>query len=184
VHDVPLICHPESRSKAVRGIRARVSRTADGILAVRYRLEGDLDRLRIPSPRAPRLVERLWQHTCCEMFVARAGLPAYHELNFAPSGEWAAYAFVRYRDGGILVDEALNPEIAVRTTAEQLELDARVCLDRFSPAHGGVRLALGLSAVIEDDSGTLSYWALRHPPGRPDFHHPDAFALELDEVRD
>jgi len=37
-----------------------------------------------------------------------------------------------------------------------------------------------LSAVIEEESGTLSYWALRHAPGRADFHHPDGFALELD----
>jgi hypothetical protein len=38
--------------------------------------------------------------------------------------------------------------------------------------------------VLEEDggalSGALSYWALRHPPGKPDFHHPAGFALELD----
>jgi hypothetical protein len=33
--------------------------------------------------------------------------------------------------------------------------------------------------VIEAADGSLSYWALRHPPGKPDFHHRDAFALEL-----
>jgi hypothetical protein len=38
---------------------------------------------------------------------------------------------------------------------------------------------LGLSAVIEDTRGSLSYWALAHPPGKPDFHHADGFALEL-----
>ena len=32
---------------------------------------------------------------------------------------------------------------------------------------------------IEEASGRISYWALKHPPGRPDFHHPDGFALEL-----
>lgn len=37
----------------------------------------------------------------------------------------------------------------------------------------------GLSAVVEETDGTKSYWALRHPPGVPDFHHPDCFALEL-----
>jgi hypothetical protein len=37
--------------------------------------------------------------------------------------------------------------------------------------------------VIEEIDGALSYWALRHAPGKPDFHHRDAFALELDEVR-
>jgi hypothetical protein len=38
---------------------------------------------------------------------------------------------------------------------------------------------LGLSAVIEEKDGTLSYWALAHPPGRADFHDPACFALEL-----
>ena len=71
----------------------------------------------------------------------------------------------------------------MRNTAGRLELDARVRLGHLSPMHLNARLSLGLSAVIEDDAGTLSYWALRHPPGKPDFHHPDAFALELDEVR-
>jgi len=37
----------------------------------------------------------------------------------------------------------------------------------------------GLSAVIEDISGGTSYWALAHPPGKPDFHHADGFALEF-----
>jgi hypothetical protein len=40
-------------------------------------------------------------------------------------------------------------------------------------------LRLGLSAVIEENDGTISYWALKHLPGKPDFHHPDSFALEL-----
>ena len=160
---VELICHPETRSDAVRGIQARVARTADGILVVRYLLEGDLGRLCVPRARTPRITERLWQHTCCEVFVARKGSPGYHEFNLGPSGEWAAYAFVRYRDGGLLA--------------------AQVRLGQLSLMHLDARLSLGLSVVVEDDSGTLSYWALRHPSARPDFHHPDAFALELDEVR-
>ena len=42
---------------------------------------------------------------------------------------------------------------------------------------GGLRLAL--AAVLEDQQGALSYWALAHPPGKPDFHHPVGFTLEL-----
>jgi hypothetical protein len=38
---------------------------------------------------------------------------------------------------------------------------------------------LALSAVIEETDGRKSYWALAHPPGTPDFHHPDCFTLEL-----
>jgi len=42
---------------------------------------------------------------------------------------------------------------------------------------------VALSAVIEAPDGALSYWALRHAPGKPDFHHAEAFALSLDDLR-
>jgi hypothetical protein len=42
------------------------------------------------------------------------------------------------------------------------------------------RLLLGLSAVIEEKNGVMSYWALKHPPGPPDFHHASGFVLEID----
>ena len=38
---------------------------------------------------------------------------------------------------------------------------------------------VGLSAVIEAENGSLSHWALAHPPGAADFHHADCFVLEL-----
>ncbi|NMF90687.1 hypothetical protein GPA26_19635, partial [Aromatoleum petrolei] len=43
----------------------------------------------------------------------------------------------------------------------------------------GSPLELGLTAVVETLDGTLSYWALRHPSARPDFHLRDAFTLPL-----
>lgn len=157
----------------MRGIRARVARRRADVLEVSYAIEGELARVLIPAPRPPRFAERLWQQSCCELFVARTGQPGYREFNFSPSGEWAAYAFARYREGLPLRDEALNPGIEVRTSARALELEASVACE---PG----KLRLGLSAVIEEADGALSYWALRHAPGKPDFHHPDAFALELD----
>jgi hypothetical protein len=38
---------------------------------------------------------------------------------------------------------------------------------------------VAISAVIEELDGTKSYWALAHPPGQPDFHHPACFAGQL-----
>jgi hypothetical protein len=43
-----------------------------------------------------------------------------------------------------------------------------------------VGLRLGLAAVIEDKAQVLSYWALKHPAEKPDFHHADGFVIELD----
>jgi hypothetical protein len=168
--------HPASQCAApLRGIEASVTRRRDGGLKVAYVLEGDIDRLRIAPPRPPRIAERLWQHTCCEIFIAREGQPGYHEFNLSPSGEWAAYSFARYREGAPMA--GFNPNIVVKRGAARLELTA--VLPR---PHQG-KLLIGLAVVAEGEDGTLSYWALRHAPGKPDFHHPDAFAMELDEVR-
>ena len=179
-HAVTLTCHPATPTDVVRGMSARIRRNPGNRLAVSYLVNGDLDRLRVPAPRAQCPADRLWEHTCCEMFIARKGVPAYHEYNFSPSGEWAAYAFSSYR--APRADEpqpALpRPTITVRGSSGALELDAVISLDGLAPPPGA-RLALALSAVIEDSEGKLSYWALRHPSDKPDFHHPEAFALEL-----
>jgi hypothetical protein len=180
VHAVALVCHPESRGRAVRGIGARVRREAGGTLAIAYSIEGDLARVRVPPLRPPRIAPGLWQHTCCECFIALEGQPGYHEFDLAPSGGWTAYAFLKYREGKPLADEALNPRITVRAAAERFELDASIPLERLSDLHRRAKLALALSVVVEDEDGVLSYWALRHPPGKPDFHHRDAFVLALE----
>ena len=73
--------HPESRSGAVRNVGARVCRESGGTLAITYSIESDLARLRVPPPRPPRIARGLWQHTCCECFIAVKGLPGYHEFN-------------------------------------------------------------------------------------------------------
>ena len=166
----------------MRRIEARIVRTP-GHLSLTYVAEGDLERVRIPPPREPRIAQRLWQHTCFEVFIRAGASAAYHELNFSPSREWAAFAFERYREGAPLMNQALDPRIAVRAAEGKITLEASVRLDRLSPAFADAPLTLGLSAVIEERGGALSYWALRHPAGKPDFHHAEAFALELDEAR-
>jgi len=153
-----LICHPDTAS-SLKGIHVRV----EPGLTVTFTVDGQM---LVPAPAArPRFADGLWQHTCFEVFVARPGMPGYQEFNFSPSGEWAAYEFDGYRSG-----------------MSRLELKPRSVFD------GGMRVTiplrpgamrLALSAVIEEAGGRLSYWALRHAPGKPDFHHPDAFALAL-----
>ena len=183
VRTVALRPHRQTPTDAVHAIEARVHRSSDGTLAVTYTLQGDLDRVRIPERRPARVTERLWQHTCCELFVRRAGAPAYHELNFSPSGEWAAYGFERYREGARLLDASVDPHVTVRRGSGVLELGAVVKLERLSPMYGQASLAGSITVVVEDRDGVLSYWALAHPADRPDFHHGSAFVLELDEIR-
>ena len=161
---VRLVPHPESGAGAVRSIATRVRRLPAS-LQVEYRLEGDLSRVRIPPAAPPRRVDDLWRHTCCELFVQREA-PAYEEFNFSPSGEWAAYAFRSYRE------PAAAPEVAVTIRFHQDLLQAEI------PLQGG-KITVAPTAVVEDAGGVLSYWALRHPPGKPDFHDFGGYVLRF-----
>jgi hypothetical protein len=178
-HWIDLRCHPSTRTEAVRAIRVFVRRPANAELRMTFRLDGDIPRIRMPSPGVPRFATELWRQTCFEAFIAVEGQPAYHEFNFAPSGQWTAYVLASYRNGGPVEDEKMRPHITLRSTESRLELDALIRLDTLSAIHPRAVLRIGLSAVIDASDG-LSYWALRHLADKPDFHDADGFALLLD----
>src|SRR5438094_538298 len=143
---IDLKCHPFTRTNIVRTIQVLVCRSANDELQITFLLDGDISRISVPLPGVPRIAGDLWRHTCFEAFIAVEGQSAYHEFNFAPSREWAVYGFRDYRDGGLLADETMRPQIAVRSTDRRLELDALVRLDRLSAIHQHAGLRIGLSA--------------------------------------
>jgi hypothetical protein len=178
-----LVCHPSTPTDAVRAIAVSAARSSDGTLRLTFCAEGDLARVLVPAPQSARVVHQLWEHTCFEAFMTLDGTTAYHELNLAPSSEWAGYHFRSYREIEDIVDEDVAPRISVRRAAAELQLEATLSLARLAPAYLHSALRLGMSAVIETTDGVLSYWALRHPAGKPDFHDPLAFALWLEPPR-
>jgi hypothetical protein len=173
-----LRCHSETPCEAVRAIHVRVLRTS-AELELTFRLAGNISSISLLPPDETNLVE-LWRHTCFEVFVAIEGRPAYHEFNFAPSGEWRARAFRAYRDPALLANQFSSPIVSANATNEWLELEARVVLSDLSPIHSRSPLRLGLSAVVEPLKGGLSFWALHHSGAKPDFHRQEAFALRLE----
>lgn len=172
-HLLHLTSHPATPTDAVRRCDVRVRRSADGAIALTYRLEADMARLRVPPACAPQRADGLWRHTCFEAFVAGGDGPGYLEFNLAPSTCWAAYRFTGYREGMAPAADLAAPAIAVRADGRGIELEALL----HPATRGPVRLAL--AAVVELADGEPTCWALRHPPGRPDFHHPDGFVLAL-----
>lgn len=171
--------HAETSGQTVQAIRARVRCTNAGGLVLRYTVRGDIARLRIAPLRPPRRADNLWRHTCFEVFVSPAGGAEYWEFNFSPSGEWAVYGFRAYRVGLPSNDAEPAPEIATDHADERFQLDATIDLERLPIAAQRTQLRLGLCAVLEHENGALSYWALKHPAGKPDFHHADSFSLEI-----
>lgn len=159
---------------AVRSLRVHVESGGTESLHLRYVLHGDLHGTRIPSPAPSRQAHELWKHTCFEAFLRARNGTAYHELNVSPSTEWALYAFSGYRAGMTALALSQPPEVRVDRSADCLTVDVQLGLKEL-PAPG----VLALAAVIEEESGSLSYWALKHPAANPDFHHPDSFVLAL-----
>jgi hypothetical protein len=171
--------HPDSHCSAVTQIEAEVARPHAGSLVLSYFVTGKIGDLRMPPVVSPARTDELWWHTCFEAFVGTAADAAYYEFNFAPSTQWAAYRFSSYRSGMRVATEISAPRIDVQSSPERYTLQAALPLDGLSGLPHDAPWRLGLAAVIEETSGRLSYWALAHPPGKPDFHHSDCFAHEF-----
>jgi hypothetical protein len=188
----PLTLRPfaPQTGNTVRALTAHVERPHAGALRFRYDLDARLGRLRVPARHAARQVDELWKHTCFEAFIAPASgapdaspatdaLGEYRELNFSPSTEWAAYSFSGYRKGMTSIALQPPPDICAEAIAERLCVDVQVDLRSLFEHEPPSNLRVALAAVIEDAEGGITYWALKHAPIKPDFHHPAGFILEV-----
>lgn len=143
-------------------------------LRLRWRIEGAA-KLVVPAFAGKGRADGLWKTTCFEAFLRPSGGDAYVELNLSPSERWAAYDFRSHRDGMIERPFPHEPQCTMRTGEQLAIFDAAV------PVAGlpNEKCALGLCAVIEEEGGHISYWALAHPQSGPDFHDPACFTAEL-----
>ena len=165
---LPLIPHPTSPHG---GLTLEVeARRAGQVLSLEYVLAGPVEMVRWPQGAARVRTDDLWRATCFEAFARTAD--GYVEYNLSPSGAWAAYRFDGYREG-MRALETPAPFIVTRTAPGRFVLTADVTLPDDADD------AVGLAAVIQGLDGAMGYWALAHPSDKPDFHHPDSFALML-----
>ena len=174
---IPLRPHPTTQSDAIQSLDVQLSFGSPSLVTLRYHLRGDMSRIRVGAAGVPGRADDLWKHTCFEAFIRPAGSAQYYELNFSPTEQWAAYHFDSYRAGMTPADLSRPPEMAVRRSAGSLELEVTFLLPAGCAATPRPKLAL--TAVVEEEGGRLCYWSVRHPPGRPDFHHAAGFTIDL-----
>ena len=174
-----LTAHSSTPNDAVRSLAVQLRAEEPDILVLQYSLVADMSCIRVPLSGAGGRADALWQHTCFEAFVAAGGARGYHEFNFSPSLSWAIYRFSAYREGMSPAEIGEAPTISVQRGVDGLELKSAVRLTDLADLQGAAHLRIALAAVIEEENGRLSYWGLRHPPGKPDFHHTNGFALEV-----
>lgn len=172
--------HPSSIPLGVSGLVADT--TWDGRhLSIDYRLAADLAKLRVPAAVPAQRTDGLWRHTCFEAFVALPSSAGYFEYNFSPSGAWAAYRFDGYRAGMVPLEPGAPLALDCRSSGGALDLHVTLDLGWLADVGwaGEGALRLGLTAVIEEQDGVLSYWALAHASEKPDFHRAEGFVAAI-----
>ena len=127
----------------------------------------------------PEARDFLWQHTCCEAFVALPDSKDYFEFNFSPSGCWAVYRFTDYRvrDESYVCAEA--PKVQCEPRADGFDLTATISPKILPQKSADESWQIGLTAVIETTDEQKSYWAMRHDAPQPDFHLRSQFLLAI-----
>ena len=177
LHNFKLVRHSSCTCHGECSIEVGVQRREHDVLRLSYRASGDVQNIALPAPASPKRNDNLWRHTCFEVFLgARDG--AYCEFNFSPSTQWAAYRFDTYRHGMSALALQSAPRISTEVTRDALQLNATVDLRKLCDIDV-IQATMAIAAVIENPSGELSYWALQHPAGEPDFHHVDGFVAAL-----
>lgn len=165
-----LVPYPDTTEPLAGRIDVEVDWEGRSWIYVVFRASGFSDGIVLPAAGGGRRDE-LWKHTCCEVFGRRQDR-SYAEFNLSPSMAWAAYGFSGYRAdmADLYVGE---PRITFEESEGGFELTAILFWNEWPHLD-----AIGLSAVIETVGGAKSWWALNHPSDKPDFHHPESFALK------
>lgn len=171
-----LLAHPSLPASPFGPVLAGVTHRADGSLQIDYRIADPTGQLRLPEPAPAEFTDGLWQHTCCEAFIAPAGGSDYREFNFAPNGAWAIYDFSDYRQRRATPPHRIAPSISSAKTAEALTLNATLPTALLPAAD---TWQIGLTVVLETMAGEKSWWALTHTAAQPDFHPLASFTLAL-----
>ncbi|MBX9884093.1 MAG: DOMON-like domain-containing protein [Novosphingobium sp.] len=169
-----LTCHSAHPPRNVSGVAARVLARDANWLTLRWKVDG-AGALVLPPFAGRARADGLWQATCFELFVKAPGGEGYAEFNLSPSEQWAAYDFSAYRAGMAERAVARPPVCTPRRGKSVLIFDAAIPASALPP----LPWRYGLTAVIEEEGGIKSYWAMAHPPEKPDFHDPACMAGRL-----
>lgn len=169
-----LVFHPAHPPLAVRSIEARIIGFDATWLRARWKIMG-AGSLVVPSFAGKGRADGLWQTTCFELFLQPGDGPGYTELNLSPSERWNVYDFTAPREGMAERPMPREPDCTMRLGTDVAIFDAAI------PAAGlpAAPWRCGFTAVIEEQGGHKSYWALVHGSEVPDFHDPACFTATV-----
>ena len=154
---------------------AEIEATANGCRA-RFRLDGDVSKIKVPEHTASERMDNLWKTTCFEIFWQPHGGSYYREFNLSPSSRWACYDFDDFR---LNSRDAPVSAIAIACAHDgsSLELESSIASELPLPAD------VALNGIVEDLDGNIQFWALAFADGKPEFHSEVCRAITLENTR-
>ena len=148
---------------------------------ISYKLQGALSCLDLGSgqPHHARVM-KLWEKSCFELFIKNAD-NNYIEFNFSPEFEFNCFYFVSAGDKLVEYSRMDSVKIDILLSLDVFHLIAELDKKKFPESFflNKTDLKAGITSVIKEKSGNLSYWALSHQDTRPNFHDFKSFAATL-----
>lgn len=161
-------------------IEAEINLNQESVfLSFRIQKGMELIDLGIPTPNRSRLI-KLWEKTCFELFIKNQN-DNYIEFNFSPNFEWNSFYFNKKGDALKQWEPMKIPATEILLSHDHFFLFVNIKKEYFPKEFFDTKneLTAGITSVIKDKSGSLSYWALSHNDIRPNFHHFDSFKYKF-----
>ncbi|MEH2193278.1 MAG: DOMON-like domain-containing protein [Nostoc sp.] len=147
-------------------------------LAICYMLEGDLKEITIFHPsNTPSRKHELWKETCFEFFLGINNSVQYWEFNLSPAGHWNVYRLDGYRQGMQEETAFEKLQFDVQNQGEGLALVLDLDFGKIISVEQAIEV--GITTVVKDRGGEVTYWALTHRGAEADFHLRDSFIIKL-----
>lgn len=145
-------------------------------LSITYIVSGPIENIVLPDQSAaPGQKSDLWQNTCFELFIlGEEG--SYHEFNISPSLDWDHLYFSSYRERSNN-DIFLKPEFSI-SISDEIRLSSIIELDALK----NFSQKLNIATIIKTVDSETDYFSLEHLKDKPDFHWPEHFVLNLNEI--
>lgn len=157
-------------------IEAELNQNSESLF-ISYRMRQGIPLINLGNgtPKKERVIG-LWEKTCFELFIKNQS-GQYIEFNFSPTFEWNCFYFGKKGD---VLGQCPSMQMPVTDIllSEDHFLHFSVIKKEYFPEgffDNKEELDVGITAVIKDKLGSISYWALSHADNRPNFHHFDSF---------
>lgn len=155
-------------------IDCELNKTSDSLF-ISYKLQGTLGTIDMGTgtPKHARIL-KLWEKTCFELFI-KDEKNSYIEFNFSPDFEWNCFYFENKGDALLEYKRMELVKFDILFSNELVhvivELQKKMFPDHFFEGN----LSVGITSVIKEKTGSLSYWALSHHDIKPNFHNFKSF---------